>query len=308
MVKQTSKAWIVTGPTSGIGRASALELAKHGAVVLVGRDRSKLADVRTQIERQGGQAVAVVCDLSDLASVRRAAVEILALRLPLAGLLNNAGIMSMPAAKNQQGWDLSYLTNHLGPFVLTEALAPHLPDGANVLFVASAVEDPERKPAAAAGFRGGRYLSAEASLRGEWLPGGAKNPGFDAYATSKQCNLATALVLSREQPRLRVNAIEPGVNPNTSLGQRDAGPVVRILAKLIIPVLLPLLLPFLKFLSTPKRAARVITNIMTGSSGRTGTYFDERGEPKQTSVAMRDPEFAQRIVTETRALLATMPV
>ena len=307
-MSKNGKAWIVTGPTSGIGQASALELAKHGTVVLVGRNRDKLAAVRTRIERQGGQAVAVVCDMADLPGVRRAAAEILALRLPLAGLLNNAGMMSMTAAKNSRGQDLSYLTNHLGPFVLTEALAPHLPDGASVLFVASAVEDPERKPAAAAGFRGGRYLSAEASLRGEWLPGGAKNPGFDAYATSKQCNLATALVLSHELPRLRVNAIEPGVNPNTSLGQRDAGPVARILAKLIIPMLLPLLMPFLKFLSTPKRAARVISHIMTGSSRQTGVYFDERGMPKEPSVAMRDPKFAERIVAETRALLPAMPV
>ena len=64
---------------------------------------------------------------------------------------------------------------------------PHLPDGANVVFVASGVEDPERKPAKAVGFRGGRYISAEASARGEWKPGGATQPGVDAYATSKQC-------------------------------------------------------------------------------------------------------------------------
>jgi hypothetical protein len=54
---------------------------------------------------------------------------------------------------------------------------PHLPDGANVVFVASAVEDPERKPAKAVGFRGGRYIFPEASARGEWKPGGATQPG-----------------------------------------------------------------------------------------------------------------------------------
>ena len=83
---------------------------------------------------------------------------------------------------------MSFATNHLGPFALTEALMPHLPDGANVVFIASAVEDPERKPAVAAGFRGGRFISAEASARGEWAPGGSSKPGYDAYATSKQCN------------------------------------------------------------------------------------------------------------------------
>ena len=125
------------------------------------------------------------------------------------------------ATKNAQGWDMVFATNHLGPFALTEALMPHLPDGANVVFVCSGVEDPERRPAVIAGFRGGRYISAEASARGEWKPGGSARPGFDAYATSKQCNLATVLAFARETPRLRFNAVEPGFSPATSLG-RDA--------------------------------------------------------------------------------------
>ena len=173
----TDKAYIITGPTSGMGRTTALELAKHGKVVLVGRDRAKLDALQKQIEQKGQQAVCVVCDLSDLASVQRAAKEIIALELPIAGLLNNAGIMQQKATQNAQGWDLSFATNHLGPFAFTEALVPHLADGTNVLFVGSAVEDPERGPAVAAGFRGARYISAEASARGEWLPGGSTEAG-----------------------------------------------------------------------------------------------------------------------------------
>src|ERR1700722_922461 len=147
----TNKAYVITGPTSGMGRTTAFELAKHGKVVLVGRDRAKLDELQKQIEQKGQQAISVVCDLSDLASVRRAAAEIIALKLPIAGLLNNAGIMQQKVTKSAQGGDLSFATNHLGPFVLTEALVPHLADGTNVLFVGSAVEDPERGPAVAAG-------------------------------------------------------------------------------------------------------------------------------------------------------------
>ena len=66
------KAYIITGPTSGIGRRTALELAKHGMVVLVGRDHGKLDEVQKTIEQRGQHAVSVVCDLSDLARVRRA--------------------------------------------------------------------------------------------------------------------------------------------------------------------------------------------------------------------------------------------
>ncbi len=184
------KAYIITGPTSGYGLATTFEVAKRGTVILVGRDREKLRALQENVAQKGGCAVMVVCDLSDVAGVRRAAVEIVDLDLPLAGLVNNAGIMQLRPTKNALGWDMSYATNYLGPFVLTEALIPHLPDGANVVFIVSAVEDPERKPAKAVGFRGGRYISAEASARGEWEPGGAKNAGYDAYATSKQCELA----------------------------------------------------------------------------------------------------------------------
>src|ERR1700761_3672697 len=147
-------AYIITGPTSGIGHRTALELAKHDTVILVGRDQGRLDEVRTTIERAGQHAVSVLCDLSDLASVRRAAAEIIALGLPIEGLLNNAGIAQTRATKNALGWDMTFATNHLGPFALTEALLPHLPDGANVVFIVSAVEDPGRKPAVAAGCRG----------------------------------------------------------------------------------------------------------------------------------------------------------
>lgn len=296
------KAYIITGPTSGIGRLTAFELAKHGTVVLVGRDRAKLDEVQKTIEQKGQQAVSVVCDLSDIASVRRAAAEIIALHLPIAGLLNNAGIFPMRATKNALGWDMAFATNHLGPFALTEALVPHLLDGANVVFVCSGVEDPERKPAKAAGFRGARYVSAEASARGEWKPGGSKMPGADAYATSKQCNLATVMVFARETPRLRFNALEPGFTPNTGLG-REANAFLRFLANYI----LPLLAPHIKYWSTPKRAARVATKVLIDASGQTGIYYDEGGHPMLGSALVRDPKFQDRVVAETRALLSTVP-
>jgi NAD(P)-dependent dehydrogenase (short-subunit alcohol dehydrogenase family) len=295
-------AYIITGPTSGFGRATALELARHGTVVLVGRDPGKLDDVRRAIEARGGRGVPVVCDLSDLASVRGAAGRIIELGLPVAGLLNNAGIFPTRPATNALSWDLAFATNHLGPFALTEALAPHLPDGAQILFVVSAVEDPERKFAVRAGFRGARYISAEASARGEWAPGGSKLPGGDAYATSKQCGLATALALAREMPRLRVNAVEPGFSPGTALG-RDSGVFVRLLAK----YLLSPLAPFVKYMSNPKTAARVITGILTGESDRTGVYYDEKGRPMNGSAQVSQPEFDDRVVAETRALLARVP-
>jgi NAD(P)-dependent dehydrogenase (short-subunit alcohol dehydrogenase family) len=197
---------------------------------------------------------------------------------------------------------MTFATNHLGPFVLTEALAPHLPDGAQVVFVCSGVEDPERKPAVMAGFRGGRYISAEASARGEWAPGGSKLPGGDAYATSKQCSLATVLAFAREMPRLRFNAVEPGFSPGTDLG-RDSNVFLRLLAKYALSPLAP----FIKYWSNPKTAARVITGVLTDDSNSTGVYYDEKGRPMNGSTLVREPEFTERVVAETRALLAQVP-
>lgn len=296
------KTYVITGPTSGFGRRTALELAKHGTVVLVGRDAAKLDDVRRSIERSGGQAVPVVCDLADLPSVRRAAAEIIDLGLPINGVLNNAGIFPSRPGTNALGWNITYATNHIGPFVFTETLVPHLQDGTQVVFIVSAVEDPERKPATMSGFRGGRYISAEASTRGEWMPGGSKLPGADAYATSKQANLATVLTFARETPRLRFNAIEPGFAPGTNLG-RDANLFLRLLSKYALSPLAPLI----KYWTNPGTAARMITRVLTDGSDATGVYYDEKGRPMRGSVQVHDPEFNARVVAETRALLKTVP-
>jgi NAD(P)-dependent dehydrogenase (short-subunit alcohol dehydrogenase family) len=217
-------------------------------------------------------------------------------------LLNNAGVQNPRALKTAAGWDMTFATNHLGPFALTEALMPHMPDGANVVFVCSGVEDPGRRFAVMAGFRGGRYISAEASARGEWEPGGSKLPGGDAYATSKQANLATVLAFARDYPRLHVNAVEPGFNPGTSLA-RDANVVLRLAARYVLSPLAP----FVRYMSTPDRAAKVVTRAVLNQDGVTGVYYDERGRPMLGSAQVRDPQFQDRVVAETRALLATVP-
>ena len=87
------KAFIITGPTSGIGYETALELAKHGTVILVGRNPYKLKQVEKTIRDRGQKAVSVVCDISDIKSIKKATEQIIDLQLPITGLLNNAGIM-----------------------------------------------------------------------------------------------------------------------------------------------------------------------------------------------------------------------
>lgn len=69
----------------------------------------------------------------------------------------------------------------------------------------------------------------------------------------------------------------------------------------------PILIPFFKILSTPKRAARVITKIMTDTSGQACVYYDEGGNPMQGSALVHDPKFQDSVVAETRTLLSTIP-
>ena len=125
-------------------------------------------------------------------------------------------------------------------------------------------------------------------------------PGYDAYATSKQAVLATMLAFARETPRLRFNAFEPGFTPNTGL-VREAPAFVRF----VLNYILPLLAPFMKYWSTPKRAGRLAAKVLTDTSGKTGIYYDDNGEPMLGSKLVREPTFQDRVVAETRALLAT---
>jgi NAD(P)-dependent dehydrogenase (short-subunit alcohol dehydrogenase family) len=77
--KNKGNGYVVACPTLGIGYATALELAKHGTVILVGRNREKLKRVEN--------AISVVCNISDITSVKRAVQQITELKLPIAGFL-----------------------------------------------------------------------------------------------------------------------------------------------------------------------------------------------------------------------------
>jgi hypothetical protein len=77
--------------------------------------------------------------------------------------------------------------------------------------------------------------------------------------------------------------------------------------QLVAKYVLAPLAPFIRYWSTPKRAARVITGVLTSESDRTGVYYDENGQPMAGSAQVSDPAFEDRVVAETRALLATVP-
>jgi NAD(P)-dependent dehydrogenase (short-subunit alcohol dehydrogenase family) len=119
----TGKVVVVTGASSGIGAASAWALAGAGAkVVLAVRDRAKGERIAATIT---GDTEVRPLDLEDLASVRAFAA---AWTGPIDVLINNAGIMLVPEARTADGFERQIGTNHLGHFVLTNLLLPHIVD------------------------------------------------------------------------------------------------------------------------------------------------------------------------------------
>ena len=119
---------LVTGVTSGIGEQTALELARHGAeVVLAARSEAKLDATEAKIMAAVPAAVLhrAVVDLADLSSVRRAADQVAGVGA-LDILVNNAGVMATPYSRTVDGFELQLATNHLGPFLLTGLLLPQL--------------------------------------------------------------------------------------------------------------------------------------------------------------------------------------
>jgi retinol dehydrogenase-12 len=136
------RTFLVTGASSGIGRALSEALAvRGGRVVLAGRSPERTLPVVESIRRGAPQAEArfLEMDLSDFGSVRRAAAAFLDDGLPLDVLVNNAGIAGTYAL-SADGFDLTYATNHLGPFLLTNLLLPRLRESraARIVNVSSA--------------------------------------------------------------------------------------------------------------------------------------------------------------------------
>ena len=130
MPSQAGKTALVTGANSGIGYQTALELARHGAHVLLGcRSQSKGAEALEGLKQEipGASVELAILDLASLASVRTFAVTFLASSRALDLLVNNAGVMAPPTREaTVDGFEKQMATNHLGHFALTGLLLPSL--------------------------------------------------------------------------------------------------------------------------------------------------------------------------------------
>lgn len=137
---QNGRIAVVTGANSGLGYVTALELARHGArVVLACRSQERGEDARALLLGEVPEATVEVrrLDLADLASVRAFAERLPYERLDL--LVNNAGVMAIPYARTVDGFETQFGVNHLGHFALTALLLDRLlaAPGARVATVSS---------------------------------------------------------------------------------------------------------------------------------------------------------------------------
>lgn len=265
---------VITGATSGIGKATARGLQALGArLVLVCRDRAKGEATAEEVAREaGGRTPEVVrADLASQAEVRRAAGELLA-RLPqIHVLVNNAGVVNLRRELSPDGIEMTWAVNHLAYFLLTGLLLERIVASPRARIVSVASDAHRFAP------RGGIRFD---------------DPGFErgyramrVYGHSKLANILMTRELARRLAGTgaTANCLHPGA-VSTGLGTNNGW-----LAKLVVPAIRP-------FLRTPERGAA--TSVFLASSpaveGVSGRYYRDCREAR-VSEAARDDAAARRL-------------
>jgi len=136
------KSVFITGASSGIGAALALEFAREGAyVILAARSLDRLGDVQSQIELEGGRALSVACDVTDRASLDRAVAEAVAMRKGLDVVVANAGfgVAGVLTKLSTDEYRRQFDTNFFGVLDTIYATLPHLQASKGRLGVVSSV-------------------------------------------------------------------------------------------------------------------------------------------------------------------------
>jgi retinol dehydrogenase-14 len=241
------KTCLVTGASSGIGKATARELARLGAKVIMvcrDRDRGERALLELQLALGAGKLYLLVADLSSQREIRRLAGEVRKNFDALHVLVNNAGTFCTTRQLTEDGIEKTLAVNHLAPFLLTQLLLDRLRAGApaRVINVGSAA------------YRQGRIRLDDLNLE-------RKYSSFAAYARSKLALLLQSLELADrlDGSGVTVNCLHPGLAATEIF--RDHAPFWRF-------VLRP-------FSANPGRAARTSVFLASdpGVESVTGRFF-----------------------------------
>jgi len=273
---------LITGGNSGIGKATAEELARRGArVMITARDPARGAVAAADIEAATGDEVEVgVLDLSRLESVREFAQQYVADHARLDVLINNAGVMTGKRLATEDGFEWTLAVNYLGPFLLTNLLTS--------LLVSSA-------PSRIINVGSENYRTVKQGLNLEDLQ---MTEGFSpsrAYAASKMANILFTVELERRLGASGVTAdvLHPGVVA-TSFGRSEE-------SSKRMGWMMSGLKPFLR---KPAQGAR--TSVFLATADRetleTGLYWSDE-KPKDPIPPAVDPDVAQRLWSESARLV-----
>lgn len=184
---------MVTGPSSGIGKATALALARLGYhVVAAGRSEERTVPVVEQMVGEGGSAEFLSLDLASLDSAREAAGRFAESGRTLDVLVNNAGV-GVGRGMTVDGFQLQFGVNHLGHFLLTHELHDAFRPGTRIVQVTSAAHFN------ADGIDFERVKTPTRSLF-----------GWKEYGVSKLANVLFVRELARRHPELHSYAVHPG--------------------------------------------------------------------------------------------------
>ena len=276
MTGSTQPVVVVTGASSGIGAAAAVELGELGATVVpVGRDRRRLEKIAARV---GGEPLQA--DFASLSEVRRLAADLLERHASIDVLVNNAGLVTQRRELTEDGYEKTFAVNHLAPFLLTNLLLERLRHSA-----------PARVITTSSGAHGGGRLNLD-DLQGErsWSM-------MRAYGTSKLANIlfTRGLAMRVDAAEVTANCLHPGVI-NTKLG-RGAGRLAGLVWTLGRP-----------FFASPRRGASTIVYLATSEEGGevTGGYY-ENSRPASTSAAAADIELADDLWRESERLVGLEP-
>jgi NAD(P)-dependent dehydrogenase (short-subunit alcohol dehydrogenase family) len=216
------KTTVVTGANTGLGRATAIELARRGSrVILAGRSKARTEPVLQQISAEVGsdRVEFLPLDLASLASVKHAANTLLADGRPIHVLMNNAGLAGQ-SGLTADGFQLTFGVNHLGHYLFTRLLLQHLIDSgsARIINVSSDMH------------HGAKSIDWSRLRRPSHLP------GIGEYRVSKLANVLFTVALADRLNGAGVTtyAVHPGAVA-TDIYRRVPRPVRNLMVASLLP-------------------------------------------------------------------------
>ena len=269
-IELSGRTALLTGCNSGIGKETLRVLAMRGAhVVAAARTVEKATKVCAGMS---ARTTPVACELSEPTSVRACAAQVSQMDRPLDIVICNAGIMALPKLTRKHGYELQFLTNHIGHFILVTSLLDRLADDARIVMVSS--EAHRRTPSEGIQFD---------NLSGE--------RGYSPWASYGQSKLANLLFANHLAKRLAdtnktANSLHPGVI-KTSLA-RSMNPMVGVALTIAAPLAL----------KSIAQGAATQCYVATHPSlkGVRGKYFSDCNEARPSRHG-RDEAMAERLWT-----------